>query len=229
MIKACLLVCDHVQENFAHQHGSYPDMFRRLFPKLQLDPFFVCDGVFPDARDFDVFICTGSKFSVYDPEEWIYGLSSLIVDVEAFGRKFIGICFGHQMIGHALGGKVAPARTGWNIGVHDFRVISEKDWMVPFAESISVPMLCQDQVVQLPPYAEVIAESIYCPFGVIQVGRNILGIQGHPEFTKSYNKAVYESRSEKIGSDKIEEANSSMYKDLSNRLFESWTMKFLDL
>ncbi len=226
-MKACLLVCDHVPDEFAKQHGSYPDMFRRVFGNLQMDPFFICDGLFPDLKDFDVFICTGSRSSVYDPEDWIYALGSLMTDIEAFGKKFIGVCFGHQMIAHALGGKVGPARGGWNIGIHDFRVIAEKDWMKPKRKKFSIPMLCQDHVVELPPYGEVLAESIYCPYAALQVGNNFLGFQGHPEFTKNYDKAVYDSRADRIDPDKIEEADKTMNRKIDPALIESWVMNFL--
>lgn len=226
-MKACLLICDHVAADLTPIHGAYPEMFRRMLPELEIDAYFVCDGLFPEVKDFDIFICSGSKYSVYDPEDWIYGLGSLINEIEDFNKKLVGICFGHQMIAHALGGRVEKSSNGWQLGVHTFEVLKEKSWMEPQQEEFNVLMLCQDQVTKLPPGAEVIAETPACPVGMFQVGSSILGIQGHPEYTKSYNRALYNSRADRIEAEKIAIADKSMSMNLDQQLIASWIMNFL--
>ena len=46
--KIGLLVCDHVLDQYVHINGSYPEMFRKLLPDLELVDYFVCDGQFPE-------------------------------------------------------------------------------------------------------------------------------------------------------------------------------------
>ncbi len=223
-MKVCLLVCDHVVPELVTQHGAYPDMFRRVFPSVEMDPYFVCDSIFPDVRDFDYFLVTGSKSSVYEPQDWIYDLCSFFNDIDSFGKKLVGVCFGHQMIAHALGGQVE--KVGWNIGIQNFRVKTQVPWMSPERETFSTPMLCQDQITKLPPYAKVLAEGDACPFGMIQVGERFLGIQGHPEFTKNYAKSIYGLRTDQIGAEKIEQSKDTLLRSIDSKLFETWAMNF---
>lgn len=208
-MRVALLVCDHVREALVAEHGDYPLMFRRLLPELAIDDWYVCDGQFPDLNAYDAFVCTGSKYSVYDEVQWIKDLAQFTRQVYEAGKKFIGICFGHQMIAHALGGKVSPSDQGYLIGVHRFDVAGQLPWAKGPVRSYKVLMLCQDQVMLLPPAAQVWAGSPACPTGMFTVGTIFLGIQGHPEFTREYNQAVFESRPEKISPQKMEQARGS--------------------
>ena len=226
-MKTCLLVCDHVAPAFEPIDGAYPEMFQKLLPELDLVPYFVCDGHLPAIDEFDHYICTGSKCSVYDDEDWIHKLLSFTERLAGTGKKFVGICFGHQLIAQALDGEVTPAPAGWNIGVHEFTVGKEKLWMTPANPQFNIVMLCQDQVSLLPSDAEVLAQSKVCPVGMFQIGEEFLAIQGHPEFSKTYNQAVYTSRVERIGSEKVMAADHSLKKNLDQSLLRSWMMNFL--
>lgn len=77
-MKTALLVCDHVLPDLVPEHGDYPMMFARLLPDLNMDSWYVCDGHFPDIRDYDVFVITGSKYSVYDDIPWIQDLKVFV-------------------------------------------------------------------------------------------------------------------------------------------------------
>ncbi len=226
-MKTCLLVCDHVLPALEPIDGAYPDMFQRLFPELELEPYFVVDGHFPEIDDYDQFICTGSKYSVYDAEGWIIELLRFIRNVAHTNKKFVGACFGHQAIAHALGGETSPAEIGWNIGVHTFEILQYQRWMLPELPRYNIIMLCKDQVKSLPPKAEILAQSELCPIGMFQIDQQFLGIQGHPEFNKIYNQALYTSRIEMIGQEKVRDADESLKKTVDQSLFETWIMQFL--
>lgn len=226
-MKMALLVCDHVAQAFAGEHGTYPDMFRRFLPDLAFHTWFVCDGVFPAISDYDAFVCTGSKFSVYDDLPWVRLLKSFTAEAFQAKKKFVGVCFGHQLIAEALGGKVEKAAAGYQIGLHQFTVRETAGWMKPEAHSYKLLMLCQDQVIKLPPDSRVLASSPGCPMGMFTTGDHFLAIQGHPEFTKAYNRAVFESRRSKMGEEKLAEAIESLAGEPDRELLSGWITRFL--
>jgi len=226
-MKTALLVCDHVLSQFQEEHGAYPEMFDKLFPDLDLVPYFVCDGNFPDVHDFDAFIISGSKYSVYDDIQWILDLKVFTVTIFNSNKKLLGVCFGHQMIAEALGGKVEKAANGFLIGLHIFELLQKEPWMNPYQSPYTMLMLCQDQVAQLPPGSRVLSKAEGCSVAMFSIEDRILGIQGHPEFTKEYNRTVFESRIEKIGQDKIDQAIESLELATDSSLLRKYLTGFL--
>jgi len=226
-MKTALLVCDHVLPQFQKGHGAYPEMFANLFPELDLVSRFVCDGDFPDVEDFDAYIISGSRYSVYDDKPWIKELKHFTQDLYNSKKKVLGVCFGHQMIAEALGGKVLKGRNGFMIGVHEFEYLKKELWMEPFQANYNMLMLCQDQVRQLPSNAQVLSKSSDCPVAMFSVGDYFLGVQGHPEFTREYNRVVIESRTEQIGQKKINFAIQSFKKEPDTELLRDYLMGFL--
>ncbi|MCB9303244.1 MAG: amidotransferase [Lewinellaceae bacterium] len=131
-MKIGLLECDHVAPPFRHIAGDYRDMFAAILPGLQLKPYDVCNGEFPEnVEACDGYLCTGSKYSVYDDIDWIHRLKVFFHELYAAKKPFVGVCFGHQMMAEALGGKVAKAPVGWCVGVHEFAVLETAEWMRP--------------------------------------------------------------------------------------------------
>ncbi len=172
-MKNALLVCDHVPKHLQKEHGTYPEMFRNLF-KLPMNEFYVCDGEFPSLDDYDAFICTGSGYSVYDEVSWILELQEFTRKSYQAGGKFIGVCFGHQLIAESVGGKVERLDAGFLIGIHTFEMIRQYNWMEPFEQEYNALMFCQDQVVKLPEMGEVLAKSPLCPVGAFRVSEHFL-------------------------------------------------------
>jgi len=227
-MKIGLLECDHVLDKFQHIAGDYRDMFPALFPELNFELFDVCNGQFPSSvNDCDAYICTGSKYSVYDDIAWIQQLKTFVKRLYKEQKPFVGVCFGHQMIAEALGGKVQKAEVGWCIGTHTFQVLKREPWMIPFQSEFNLLMLCQDQVQILPENSTVLTQTADCPIGMFRVGENMLGIQAHPEFPKAYIQEVIRDRIERLGIEKVEKGMASLSSQLHRMVIAQWAHQFL--
>jgi GMP synthase-like glutamine amidotransferase len=226
--KVGLLICDHVADEFKHIDGEYLDMFRKLLPSLELEPYYVVDGHFPQSvDDHNAYVCNGSMYSVYHPAAWIVSLKDFVYKIGASNKKFVGVCFGHQMIAHAMGGVVQKAPVGWCVGAHTFKIVSKEAWMQPAKETCNVLMLCQDQVTKLPKRSRVLATSPDCEIGMYLVNECMLGIQGHPEFSREYNEALIIKRKDRIGKVKANAAIDSFYLPIHDDTITRWITNFI--
>ncbi|MBO0857969.1 MAG: amidotransferase [Chloracidobacterium sp.] len=228
-----LLECDHVHERFRHIAGDYRDMFAALLashaPQNTLRFFDVCNGEFPPSLDAcDAYLATGSRFSAYDEVDWIHALKDFLRRIHGAKKPFVGVCFGHQIIAEALGGKVSRAETGWGVGVHGVEVIRVEQWMRPEQPCCALQYMHQDQVERPPEGGVVIGRSDHCPVAMFRVGDSTLGIQAHPEFPKAYSEALLLDRLERIGEECVKAALASLDQPADEPVVASWIVEFLE-
>jgi len=226
-----ILQCGQVQEHLVPEHGQYPEMFVKLLK--QADPsltFSVYDAKFADLPSdidrCDAYLITGSRHGVNDDLPWIPRLEHFIRDAHAAQKKMIGICFGHQIIAKALGGKVIKSPNGWGVGMSTNKIIQQKPWMTPARHPFNLLISHQDQVVELPPGAEVLASNDACPNYMVQIGNN-LTVQGHPEFSKAYSQALLESRKDILDTARYERGLQSLHQDKDDTIVAQWIINFL--
>ena len=179
-------------------------MFRELLssvdPDLEFVVYDVEHGEYPeDPDDVDAYLMTGSKSSVYEDKAWIHTLSDFVRELHERRKKLVGICFGHQMVAHALGGRTEKSTKGWGVGAHDALFHRLPAWHDGEDPEFVLLVSHQDQVVHPAPDTEVLAGSEFCENAVCQIGEHILTLQGHPEFVKAYSKNLLNIRREQIG------------------------------
>ena len=83
MLRVAILNCDFIKKEFAETYGQYPEMFRHIIKKSGLtfayESFNILDFDYPtNLYDFDLYLITGSKASVYDDNEWILDLFEFV-------------------------------------------------------------------------------------------------------------------------------------------------------
>tara|TARA_R110002110_G_scaffold33533_1_gene114854 strand:- start:181552 stop:182229 length:678 start_codon:yes stop_codon:yes gene_type:complete len=185
--RIAILLADRDLPLLYHNQQTLPILFSKFFSRNQCELTFfnILEHEYPtNPKDFDVCIITGSKHSVLKREPWAENLYQFILNKKY--RKLIGVCYGHQMIALALGGKVE--RIGWHVGVSTVNYINKnrQDFQARFNH--------EDQVVTLPDNATLLATSPYCKNTLFQIGNNILSMQFHPEFTQPYHNKLYSER-----------------------------------
>ncbi|MDK1023993.1 MAG: GMP synthase [Gammaproteobacteria bacterium] len=230
-----ILEADPALEPLRDEFGSYVKMFKDLLNegaegrKLDFRVYNVLHGQYPaDLHECDGYLITGSRASVYDDEEWIRTLRHFVVKLHDAKKKLIGICFGHQLVAQALGGKTEAAEVGWGVGVHTSRVLEATDYMLPGEQEISLLVSHKDQVTELPDGAKLLASSDFCTHAMFQVDNHILTFQGHPEFVKGYSRGLMELRQEILGPDKYLEGIASLQKVTNEKSVARWLLAFMD-
>jgi GMP synthase-like glutamine amidotransferase len=227
-----LLQCDDIAEPLQPAHGNYPAMFSNLFSQLDagisLRTYDVRAGEYPqDLSECCGYLTTGSQHGMGDSLPWVDDLLEFIRKLHRTRIPFFGICFGHQALACALGGAVEASTKGWGVGVSFNNVIRQKTWMQPASEQLDIIVSHQDQVTRLPKDAEILAESKFCPYFMVQVGRNMASVQGHPEFTPAYSRALMDRRRDRIPTNRIREAETSLQTNINNLLLARWIANFL--
>lgn len=223
---------DTLQADIEQKYGGYVQMFQRLFLSidntLTFNVYPVIAGKYPDNMDAcDAYLITGSQHSAYDNAPWIKKLRLYIVSLHQHNKKLIGICFGHQIIAHALGGLTKKSEKGWRVGNISCRIEKHKPWMGKAKKQFSMLVSHQDQVLRLPECAELIASSEYCINFSFQLADHILTFQGHPEFSADYLKYLMYKRRDKIGVEKYDRAIESLQQDQDAKLVAQWIVDFM--
>jgi GMP synthase-like glutamine amidotransferase len=191
-----ILVTGRPPGDLEGRFGSYVAMFGRLLgPGFSTRAYDVAAGAPPARPDaHPAFLITGSPAGVYEPLPWIEPLLAFLR--EAKGKaKLVGICFGHQAMAEAFGGRVEKSERGWAAGLQDYELVERQPWMGEDPPArIAVPVSHQDRVVIAPPGAEVLAHSPFSPFGMLAWGKTALSMQFHPEFEPDYTRALIDHR-----------------------------------
>lgn len=219
----------------------YPDdaqkvvaMLQPLRPQWTTRIYAARDGEFPAADvPLDGVIITGSPASVNDPLPWIATAEAFVRDLARRGIPTVGLCFGHQLIARALGGRVVRA-TDWGLGIGHIDVAATRPWMEPAAPHLNLYAAHQDQVQQLPPGAQWLGGDAFCPNGLFVVGaapgvETLLGVQYHPELPTDFMRALLDHLEPHLPLGVVARARPQLDTPVDAALFFQWIARFIEL
>lgn len=159
--------------------GSFVDSIVRQLPDAVVFDV-VRENSFPALTEVDALVLAGSRAGVYESDEyeWIREEAALIRESARQGIPILGICFGHQLVHSAFGGRVEQGPTRRQLveaTLHDDPLFTD---MRPV-----VPILHGDYVVEPAAGFETIATADYYePFATRHETLPVWTVQFHPEY-----------------------------------------------
>lgn len=142
-------------------------------------------------------IVTGSPSSMTAPEPWFDDAIAFLRRAVDADLPTLGVCFGHQMLAVALGGRVEKNPNGREIGTVQVELTDAGVADPLFAELprvVTVQATHSDAVTELPPGAVLLASNERCPVQAFAVGRRVRTVQWHPEFSTRVIRGYIEGR-----------------------------------
>ena len=168
--------------------GDYPDMFADLLAGrgLTFRTWRVEKMDFPaSVHDCDGWLVTGSRHGAYEDHPFIAPLERFLRDAMAARVPIVGICFGHQILAQAMGGRVERFPGGWAVGPTDYDFDGE---------TMTLNAWHRDQVTEVPEGAEIIARNPFCKAAGLAYGDRALTVQAHPEFRDAFVEGLMRTR-----------------------------------
>jgi GMP synthase (glutamine-hydrolysing) len=142
-------------------------------------------------------VVTGSSAMVSEREPWSEATAAWLAGVIGEGMPLLGICYGHQLLAHALGGEVSKNPLGREIGSIDVALTPEAvddallgDWPATFRAQASHV----ESVLALPPGCVRLATTALDPNHAFRVGDSAWGVQFHPEFDADITRGYLRGR-----------------------------------
>lgn len=182
-------------------------------------------------------VITGSKAMVTDRADWSERTAGWIRAAIDADLPLFGVCYGHQLMAHALGGTVGWLPTGREIGT---QAITRRPgdgadgtaWLDGLPEAFPAHTTHRQAVLQPPPGAMVLARSDLDPHQLLRYAPHALSTQFHPEFTAAHMRAYLDTRADTLreeGLDPVALASAVRSTETARALLEGFARDALQL
>jgi len=183
-----ILQCGHFPTVDGFADRTYTDLYAKLLAghDFQFRSWSVVDMDFPnDVKEADGWLISGSRHGAYEDHAFIAPLEDFIQDCASQRVPMVGICFGHQIMAKAFGGRVEKFAGGWSAGLVDYDF-----------GGVTLPLNAwhQDQIVEKPEAARVLASTGFCRFAALAYGDHAMSMQPHPEFDAEAVRLLLDAR-----------------------------------
>lgn len=226
-LRIAILECDTPLDGTRAKYGGYGGVFTALLKAAasgMVDPKFTTSDLvisvydvvtaqsYPSLSDIDAILITGSRFNSFDDDPFILKLVEFTKRVLEQDRvRIIGVCFGHQIVGRALGAKVARSEGGWEISVTAIDLtkkgqeIFKQNSLVCSSSFLSgravitdnpkaLFQMHRDVVYEYPPGVEELAYTEKCEVQGMYIPKLLITVQGHPEFNEDIVRELLVAR-----------------------------------
>ncbi|WP_438397284.1 glutamine amidotransferase [Caballeronia sp. DA-9] len=170
-------------------HGDFPEWFSRAMGcelrNFKVVRAFEGEPLPQPTRDL-VAVVTGSWAMVTARPAWSEATAQWIRETMAVGMPLFGVCYGHQLMAHALGGRVGYHPQGCELGCQPITLAPAADHDGLFDKvprEFAAHLFHEQTILELPPGARILASSAHDPHQIVRYGPNAISTQFHPEFT----------------------------------------------
>ncbi|KAK8091186.1 hypothetical protein PG994_000691 [Apiospora phragmitis] len=212
-LRLAILEADTPIPSVLAKYGPYGSVFANLFrqacapepleSQLELSSHDIVHDLdsYPDPETLDAVLITGSKHSAFEYDEWIVRLVAytkrlLEQPAREDGRapvRVIGVCFGHQIIGRAMGAPVGRSDRGWELSVIDM-ALTDEGKRIFGGETLKIHHMHRDIIFEYPKGTIPLAHTAVCATQAMYIPKRMIALQGHPEFTEDMVRAILEMR-----------------------------------
>ena len=182
------------------RHGSFAHWIR-VAAGLDRDAAVLLDvergDPLPSREGFAGVIVTGSAAMVTDRHPWSEQAAAWLRDAAHAGLPLFGICYGHQLIAHALGGEVGPNEEGREMGtvrIHLHPAAQGDPLFAGLPDVFAAQATHLQSVLRPPPGAVVLAHNDHDACHAFRWGEAAWGVQFHPEFSAGHMRGYIRAR-----------------------------------
>ncbi|MDV7105771.1 type 1 glutamine amidotransferase [Vibrio sp. TH_r3] len=227
-----ILLCGDVPSELVDEFGCYTDCLKsqlnlERYGEVKVWNVYQQHQLPEDAYECEAYVIGGSPSGVNDNLVWLHHLIIFIRQAFLANRKLFGICFGHQIINHALGGEVQRASQGWGLGSYHVQLKQNIDELNA-GQNMKLISIHQDQVVKPANKFAVMAGNQFCPNYITRYKDQVLTVQGHPEFNGPFFNALLEQRTDQFNEEQRHKAKINDKKSmLFSTIFNQFAHQFL--
>jgi GMP synthase (glutamine-hydrolysing) len=202
-----LILSGHTIEPVRSHCGNVDSHFAAILGENALHSYPICEDwrTKPNLADFSGVIMTGSAAMLGDDEPWMRAAKALVASCLETATPFLGVCFGHQVLGAVCGAAVGPNPNGRRNGTTTVTCTEQATLFKGLPRELSAQVSHRDVILEDLPSFKVIASAPHDSRHAIQVGQNAFGVQFHPEWNQAISSAYIEARREVLGAQLADE------------------------
>ncbi|KAH0491887.1 hypothetical protein TgHK011_003290 [Trichoderma gracile] len=209
-LRLLILEADTPQPDTEAKYGGYRGVFTALLtaaaeamdPPRQLSEVATVTAhnivedmhAYPPLDEVDAILITGSRHTAYEDDPWILKLVEYTRQAIDSGRiRVVGVCFGHQIVGRAMGARLGRSDKGWEVAVTEVD-LTDKGKDIFKLDKMRIHQMHRDVVLEYPKGSIPLGGNDICPVQAMYSPGRYITVQGHPEFTEEIVSEILTNR-----------------------------------